>query len=314
MGHLVFEKEFMKKIIVAFAILASTLTSVSSIAATAPKLETAKTQFIEANGTRFAYRRVGNKKRTPLILLQHFTGTMDYWDPAVVNRLAKNRPVIAFDNTGVGATSGKVPDNVDQMAKDALAFVKALGYERVDLLGYSLGGMIAQTLAAEHPELVRRVVLANTVHQGGGNDLLNVVQQAMEQKTYADPRMVLFFTKSEESIAAGKEFLKRTSARKHDRDPEAGPDVAEAQAKAIIGFSTTQDPSNKLLKSINQPVLIVTGSSDSMLPSESSYAMFKILKNAWLVMYPDSNHGAIFQYHEQFAKEVNTFLAREVAR
>jgi pimeloyl-ACP methyl ester carboxylesterase len=174
--------------------------------------------------------------------------------------------------------------------------------------------MIAQTLAAENPELVRRVVLANTVHQGGGNDLLNVVQQAMEQKTYADPRMALFFTKSEESIAAGKEFLKRTSVRKHDRDPEAGPDVADAQAKAIIVFSTTQDPSNKLLKSINQPVLIVTGSNDSMLPSESSYAMFKILKNAWLVMYPDSNHGAIFQYHEQFAKEVNTFLAREVAK
>lgn len=300
----------MKKIIVALALLASALASVSAIAANVPQLETAKTQFIEANGTRFAYRRIGTKGGTPLIFLQHFTGTMDYWDPAVVNSLAKERTVIVFDNTGVGATNGKVPDNVDQMAKDALVFIHSLGYERVDLLGYSLGGMIAQTLAAEHPELVRKVVLANTAHQGGGNDLMNVVHQAMEQKTYADPRMVLFFTKSEKSIAAGKEFLKRVGARKHDRDPEAGPDVAGAQAKAIIVFSTTQDPSNKLLNSINQPVLIVTGSNDSMLPRDSSYTMFKVLKNAQLVMYPDSNHGAIFQYHEQFANEANTFLAR----
>lgn len=304
----------MKKIIVTFILLTSTLLSASAIAAANQKIETAKTQFIEADGTRFAYRKIGEKNGTPLILLQHFTGTMDYWDPAVVNSLASNRQVVVFDNTGVGASSGKVPDNVDKMAKDALAFIKALGYTKVDLLGYSLGGMIAQTLAAEHPEVVRKVVLANTAHQGGGNDLMNVVHQAMEQKTYADPRMVLFFTKSEESIAAGKEFLKRVGVRKHDRDPEARPEVADAQAKAIIVFSTIQDPSNKLLNSINQPVLIVTGSNDTMLPSDSSYAMFRILKNAQLVMYPDSNHGAIFQYHERFANEVNNFLQDNVAR
>jgi pimeloyl-ACP methyl ester carboxylesterase len=157
-------------------------------------------------------------------------------------------------------------------------------------------------------------VLANTAHQGGGNDLLNVVHQAMEQKVYADPRMVLFFTSSDESIAAGKEFLKRVGARKHDRDPEAGPGVAEAQAKAIISFSTTQDSSNKILNAISQPVLIVTGSNDTMLPSDASYAMFNILKNAQLVMYPDSNHGAIFQYHKQLAAEVDSFLSRRWIR
>lgn len=300
----------MKKIIVTLAFLGLALTSLSVNALPYQKLETAKTQFVEADGTRFAYRKIGDENGYPLILLQHFTGTMDYWDPAVVNGLAKNRQVIVFDNTGVGASSGKVPDNVEQMSKDALAFIRGLGYNKVDLLGYSLGGMIAQTLAAEHPEFIHKIVLANTAHQGGGNDLMNVLNNAMTQKTYKDPRMVLFFTKSKESIAAGEAFIKRAGVRKLDRDPEPGSDVANAQAKAIIVYSTTQDPSNKILSSISQPVMIVTGSNDTMLPSTSSYEMYKILKNAKLVMYPDSNHGAIFQYHEQFVNDVNTFLTR----
>lgn len=271
-------------------------------------LENAPTKFIDAGGTHFAYRTIGTKKGVPLVLLQHFTGTIDYWDPAVVNGLSKEREVIVFDNAGVGASSGKVPDNIEQMSTDALAFIKALGFKKVDLLGYSLGGMIAQNLAAGNPELVRKVILANTVHQGGGNDLMKVLNDAMSQKTYSDPRMVLFFTESKNSIEAGQAFLKRTSARKKNRDPEVGPDVANAQAKALIVFSTTQDPSNKLLNAITQPVLIVTGSNDTMLPTKSSYEMFQILKNAQLMMYPDSNHGAIFQYHDQFVNEVNNFL------
>lgn len=271
-------------------------------------LENAPTRFIDAGGTHFAYRTIGTKKGVPLVLLQHFTGTIDYWDPAVVNGLSKEREVIVFDNAGVGASSGKVPDNIEQMSTDALAFIKALGFKKVDLLGYSLGGMIAQYLAAQNPELVRKVILANTVHQGGGNDLLKVLNDAMSQKTYSDPRMVLFFTESKNSIEAGQAFLKRTSARKKNRDPEVGPDVANAQAKALIVFSTTQDSSNKLLNAITQPVLIVTGSNDTMLPTKSSYEMFQILKNAQLMMYPDSNHGAIFQYHDQFVNEVNNFL------
>jgi len=271
-------------------------------------LENAPTKFIDAGGTHFAYRTIGTKKGVPLVLLQHFTGTIDYWDPAVVNGLSKEREVIVFDNAGVGASSGKVPDNIEQMSTDALAFIKALGFKKVDLLGYSLGGMIAQYLAAQNPELVRKVILANTVHQGGGNDLMKVLNNAMSQKTYSDPRMVLFFTESKNSIEAGQAFLKRTSARKKNRDPEVGPDVANAQAKALIVFSTTQDSTNKLLNAITQPVLIVTGSNDTMLPTKSSYEMFQILKNAHLMMYPDSNHGAIFQYHDQFVNEVNNFL------
>jgi pimeloyl-ACP methyl ester carboxylesterase len=282
----------------------------SAVVAVASTLETAPTQFVDAGGTRFAYRAIGTTKGIPLVLLQHFTGTMDYWDPAIVNALAKHREVIVFDNTGVGASSGKVPDSIDQMSSDALAFINALGFRQVDLLGYSLGGMIAQTLAAQHPALVRKVILASTAHQGGGNDLLKVLHDAMSQKTYPDPRMVLFFTESKSSIDAGRAFLKRVSARQKDRDPEAGADVANAQAKALIVFSTTQDPAHKLLNAITQPVLIVTGSNDTMLPTDSSYAMFRILKNAQLVMYPDSNHGAIFQYYDRFATEVDNFLSR----
>ena len=273
-------------------------------------LETAPTKFVQAGGTNFAYRTIGAANGVPLVLLQHFTGTMDYWDPAVVDELARRREVIVFDNTGVGASSGQVPDNVEQMAVDAVAFIDALGLRQVDLLGYSLGGMVAQVIAATHPALVRRLVLANTAHQGGGNDLMHVLQGAMSQKKYADPRMVLFFNDSDDGIEAGQAFLKRVYARQRDRDPESGPEVANAQAKAIIVFSTTQDPDNRLLNAITQPVLIVTGSNDTMLPTDSSYAMFRILKNAQLVMYPDSNHGAIFQYHDRFVQEVENFLVR----
>jgi pimeloyl-ACP methyl ester carboxylesterase len=300
----------MKTLITVLAFLASVLVVESAVAAIPATLETAPTKFVDAGGTHFAYRTIGAKTGVPLVLLQHFTGTIDYWDPAVVDGLAREREVIVFDNTGVGASSGKAPDSVEQMSTDALAFIKALDLQRVDLLGYSLGGMIAQNLAAQRPELVRKVILANTVHQGGGNDLMKVLNDAMSQKTYPDPRMVLFFTKSKSSIEAGQAFLKRTSVRQKDRDPEASPDVANAQAKALIVFSTTQDSSNKLLSAITQPVLIVSGSNDTMLPTDSSYAMFRILKNAQLVMYPDSNHGAIFQYHDQFVTEANNFLKR----
>ena len=273
-------------------------------------LETAPTRFVQAGGTNFAYRTIGAASGVPLVLLQHFTGTMDYWDPAVVDELARHREVIVFDNTGVGASSGQVPDNVEQMAVDAVAFIDALGLRQVDLLGYSLGGMVAQVIAATHPALVRRLVLANTAHQGGGNDLMKVLQDAMSQKKYADPRMVLFFNDSDNGIEAGQAFLKRVYARQRDRDPESGPEVANAQAKALIVFSTTRDPENTLLNAITQPVLIVTGSNDTMLPTDSSYAMFRILKNAQVVMYPDSNHGAIFQYHDRFVQEVQNFLSR----
>ena len=298
----------MSKYLKSLLLVAFTFSIVESGTASAGvKLETAPTKFIEANGIKFSYRSLGTKAGTPLILLQHFTGTMDSWDPAVVNGLAKYRHVIVFNNTGVGSTSGNTPDNVEQMTADAYTFINVLGYKKVDLLGFSLGGFIAQELAANHPELVRKVILAGTSHQGGGNNLMKVLGEAFSQKDSPDPRLWLFFSQTVESQQAGLEFVKRANARS-DRDPSSGKDIADAQAKALIVWTSTNDPENKILKSINQPVLVVTGSNDTMLDTKNSIEMFKLLKNAQLVLYPDSNHGSIFQYHDSFVNSANYFL------
>jgi len=290
-------------------LLAETLSIVEPSAASAlEKLETAPTKFVEASGIKFSYRQIGKSTGIPLILLQHFTGTMDNWDPLVVNELGKERPVIVFNNTGVGSTSGNVPDNVKQMSTDAQAFIDALGYKKVDLLGFSLGGYVAQEMAVQRPDLVRKVILAGTSNQGGGEHLMKVLGEAFSQKDSPDPRLYLFFTQSKESQEAGKLFIKRASSRTTGRDPASGENVSNPQAKALITWANTNDPENKILKSINQPVLIVNGSNDTMLGSDNSVTIFKQIKNAQLVMYPDSGHGSIFQYHEQFVNTANNFL------
>lgn len=271
------------------------------------KLVTATTEFIDAQGIRFAYRAFGRSGATPLVFLQHFTGNMDSWDPAVVDGLAEERPVVVFDNTGVGNSGGKTPDNVAQMATDALQFISALGLKRVDLLGYSLGGFIAQTIAADHPQLVRKILLVGTAPQGGEEHLLQVLADARSRKA-ADTRLPLFFTPSEASQAAGQAFLSRARARTVDRDPESGSAIADAHAKALITWCATKDPENSILRAIEQPVLIVSGSHDTMLPDQNAYFMFKHLKNAQLILYPDSGHGVLFQYPESFVAHATLFL------
>jgi len=272
-------------------------------------LETTPTEFVEAAGTRFAYRRLGKRDGTPLICLQHFSGTMDTWDPAVVNALAKDRPVIVFDNTGLGKSGGKTPDSVAQMAADAQSFISALGFTKIDLLGYSLGGMVAQILAAEHRPLVRQVLLVGTAPRGGEEHLMEVLKEAQSHKEAPDPRLPLFFTPSATSQAAGLAFLKRASARTVDRDPDSGEAIMAQQAKALIGWCATKDPDNKILSVIDQPVLIVCGSNDTMLPDSNAYFMFKHLRNAQLILYPDAGHGALFQYPERFVSHAAIFLA-----
>jgi len=283
---------------------------VSGDAAAQPQdsLITAKNQAVEANGVKFSYRKFGKESTVPLVFLQHFTGTNDYWDPEFVDRVAKERTVILVDYPGVGRSTGKVADNVGQLTQDTAAFIKALGYKRVDVLGFSLGGFIAQELAAAHPDLVGKVILAGTSNKGGGDHLLQVLGEAFSKKDIPDPRVYLFFTPSQQSQSAGLEFVKR-AAQRADRDPESGKEVADSQAKAIITWANTPDPENTLLKSINQPVLVIQGSHDKMFDTENSYKMSQALPNAQLVLYPDSAHGSIFQYAKSAATTVNRFLS-----
>jgi pimeloyl-ACP methyl ester carboxylesterase len=271
-------------------------------------LETAPTHYVEGHGIRFAYRRLGPSTGTPLILLQHFSGNIDAWDPAVVNALAADRHVIAFDNAGVGLSTGQTPDNVATMARDAVDFINVLGLSEVDLLGFSLGGCVAQQIAAEHGRLVRKLILVGTAPKGGEEHLLAVLQEAFSQTGAPDPRLPLFFTKSSASRSSGLAFLKRTQVRKNDRDIDNGSAVTDPQAKALITWCATPDPEHAILRAIRQPTLVASGSHDTMLPAKNAYAMFKELSNAQLVLYPDSGHGALFQHHATFVSHVQTFL------
>ena len=278
-----------------------------------PTLETATTRFVEGNGIRFAYRRLGPATGTPLILLQHFSGNIDAWDPAVVNALAADRPVIAFDNAGVGRSTGQTPDNVEAMARDAVAFINLLGFSKVDLLGFSLGGCVAQQIAADDGHLVRKLILVGTAPKGGEEHLLAVLQQAFSQTDAPDPRLPLFFTSSAASQSSGLAFLKRTKVRKDDRDTDNDSAVTDPQARALITWCATPDPGHAMLRAIRQPVLVVSGSHDTMLPANNAQAMFKELSNAQLILYPDSGHGALFQHHEMFVSHVRTFLDAQSA-
>lgn len=270
-------------------------------------LESTPTQYLEADGIRFAYRRLGSDQGVPVVLLQHFTGTMDAWDPAVVNALSADRPVIVFDNAGVGSSSGTVPDNVEKQTQDAEAFITALGLPEVDLLGFSLGGFLAQVMAAHTKINVRRLIIAGSAPKGGEEHLLQVVEEAFS-KNARDVRLPLFFTPSKESQQAGEAFVDRTLARTRDPDPDSGENVSNPQAASIIGWCAEPDPNHASLKAIKQPTLIIHGSDDTMFPSINAYEMFKAMTSATLIIYPDSGHGALFQYPETFVAHVKTFL------
>lgn len=270
----------------------------------------APTSFIEANGVTYAYRRLGQPSGVPLVFLQHFTGTMDSWDPVVVDGFAQARPVILFDNQGVSRSSGTTPDTVAAMANDAVAFITALGLKQVDLLGFSLGGFIAQVIAAEHPALVRRLILAGTGPEGGEG--IRNLPQALEQAQKASPddlRRYLFFEQTDTSQDAGRAFLKRQAQRTSDRDPESSQQTVGAQFTAIVAWGTDGDPrSARRLQQITQPVLVVNGKNDIMVPTTNSYTLFQRLPNARLRLYPDSGHGGLFQYGETFVDEGVRFL------
>jgi pimeloyl-ACP methyl ester carboxylesterase len=275
--------------------------------------QTAPTQFVAANGIRFAYRRFGKNGGVPLVFNQHFTGTMDHWDPAVTDGFAQDREVILFDNAGVSSSSGEVPTSFEQMGRNAVAFVKTLGLERVDVLGFSIGGFVAQEITLAEPTLVRRLILLGTGPRSGvGMDGGTPEGNRIFGATYAEPDhlwLSVFFTRSQASQAAGRAFLQRFRLRAKDRDPEVDDKVAPAQRAAIAKWAAPRERPYDYLKAIQQPTLVVNGGNDVIIYTMNSFILQQNLPNAQLIIYPDSAHGSHHQYPELFVRHASMFLS-----
>jgi pimeloyl-ACP methyl ester carboxylesterase len=275
--------------------------------------QTAPTQFVQANGTRFAYRRFGKAGAAPLVFNMHFMGTMDHWDPAVTDGFAKEREVILFDNAGVSSSSGDVPGSVREMGANAIAFIKALGLKQVDVLGLSVGGFVAQEITLQAPDLVRRLVLVGTGPRSGESmDTGTPEGKQIFGASYENPDdlwLRVHFTPSQASQAAGHRFLVRFRLRTKDREPEVTEKAALAQRTAIAEWGAKREHAWDYLKEIKQPTLIVNGSDDVIIYTINSYILQQNLPNAQFIMYPNSAHGSLYQYPELFVRHVSMFLS-----
>jgi pimeloyl-ACP methyl ester carboxylesterase len=266
------------------------------------------TQFVEANGLRYAYRRFGKAGTIPLLLLEYFNSNMDGWDPEMTNFLSADHDLILFDNAGVGASGGATPSTVEEMTRHVVAFCEALDLKAIHVVGFSLGGMIAQELALDRPQLVQRLVLLGTGPRGGEG--MTFTELAAEEQ--ADPVAFLlaaFFTPSEASQAAGREFIKRLESRTTDGDLPISRDSAVAQLAAIREWG--QIPCNSrysTLSRITHPTLIIHGSKDIVVTPINAFILAEHLPNAQLIMYPDSNHAAHYQHGPTFREHLKLFL------
>ena len=269
----------------------------------------APTRRVDAAGATFAYRRLGPATGVPVILLNHWGAVLDNFDPRIVDGLAATRPVIAVNYRGVGALGGKAPLTVAEMAEDAIAVIRALGFDEVDLIGFSLGGFVAQDIVRKEPDLIRKLILAGTGPAGGdGIEQVGPVSWPLIIKgmlTFRDPKYYLFFTSAANSRRAAKDFLERLKERKANRDKPITLAAFLRQLKAIKAWGK-QAPQD--LSVILKPILVANGDQDIMVPSSNSIDLARRLPNAELVLYEDAGHGGIFQYHETFVKKTLAFL------
>jgi pimeloyl-ACP methyl ester carboxylesterase len=271
--------------------------------------ETAPTQFVDTNGIAYAYRRFGKAGTAPLLFLGYFNSNMDAWDPAVTNSLAADHEVILFDNAGVGASGGETPDTVVEMAHHCVAFCRALGLKAIHVVGFSLGGMIAQQLALDQPHLVQRLILLGTGPRGGEG--MTFTELSPEEQS--DPVAFLlgaFFSPSEASQAAGREYMKRLQSRNENRDLPVSRNSAAAQLAAIREWGTVP-PTGRYatLKNVTHPALIVHGNKDVVVAPINALILAEHLPNAQLIVYSDSSHGAQYQHAKVFLEHVKLFLS-----
>ncbi|MFE9444221.1 alpha/beta fold hydrolase [Streptomyces sp. NPDC006602] len=272
----------------------------------------APTRTITAGGVTFSYRELGPRSGVPVVFLNHLSAVLDNWDPRVVDGIAAKHHVITFDNRGVGASTGSTPRTIQEMAHDAVTFIRALGLEQVDIHGFSMGGMIAQVIAQDEPQLVRKLILTGTGPAGGEGiksvTVLSHLDTVRALLTLQDPKQFLFFTRTANGRRAGKEFLARLKERTVDRDKAISLIAYNNQLKAIHrwGLERPHD-----LSVVEQPVLVANGDHDRMVPTKNSYDMAQRLPNAELVVYPDAGHGGIFQFHDRFVPTALEFLARQ---
>ena len=275
---------------------------------------TASTEFIDVEGTRFAYRRFGEPGGRPLVLLQHFRGNLDNYDPMITDALAMGRELILTDNAGVGLSAGKAPETVAGMGRDAASLIDALRLENIDLFGFSMGGFVAQQIAVDRPELVRRLLLVGTGPRGGdGMDQLapDVVPLFT---TLLEPQdlmwLPIFFSPSDVSQRSGRTFLERIRSRPEDRDIPVSDATVAAHLAAAREWGAPAPDSFDYLKGIHHPTLVVNGSNDVVVPTINSYILQQNLPNAELILFPDSNHGSHFQFTDQFNRYAIEFLDR----
>jgi pimeloyl-ACP methyl ester carboxylesterase len=275
---------------------------------------TAPTQYVEANGVKYAYRRFGAETGAPLVFLQHFRGGMDHWDPAVTDGLAAGRPVILFDNAGVAGSSGETPDTFDAMARCAGDFVNALKLDRVNLLGFSIGGFVAQSFVLQFPERAGKLILVGTGPRGGepSQDAgVPTHARSTDPATGESPLeafLYLFFSPSERGHAAGRAFWKRRHLRTKDVDAPSSQQTMVAQLMAMKVWLEVHGDRYAELKRIGNPALVVNGSNDRMIPTVNSFTLAQEMPNAQLILYPDSGHGSLFQYPDSFVQHAKMFL------